>query len=227
VNGFLVSVVGLPSLAVTIGTLALFRGLALVVIGDSAVSDFPLDLTNFATSTIGATGIPTVMIIVLVVIVGFGVLLHLTPFGRSVYALGFSKEAASFVGIRVNQSKFLLFVASGIVSSFAGIFWVMRYSSAQSDSALGLELSVVAAVVLGGVSVWGGSGSIVGVVTGVLLIRTVNYSLQLWGLPDTVLTIVTGGLLVISVTAPSVMARIRLNSTQRHNRALSHTASAA
>jgi rhamnose transport system permease protein len=214
-NGFLVTTIGLPSLAVTIGTLALFRGLALVVIGDDAVADFPAAATTFVTSNIPGTGIPTVMIVVVVIIAIFGVVLHFTPFGRALYALGFSKEAATFVGIRVGHSKFSLYVISGIVSSIAGIFWVLRYSSAQSDSVLGLELSVVAAVVLGGVSIFGGSGGIVGVVGGVLIIRTVNYSLELAGLPDTVLTIVTGGLLVVSVVAPSVSARVRLALERR------------
>lgn len=207
-NGFLIAVVGLPSLAVTIGTLALFRGLALVVIGDNAVADFPVSLTTFATSSIPGIGVPTVMVFVLVVVGIFAVLLHFTPFGRSLFAIGYSPEASSFVGIRAGRSKFWLYVASGVISSAAGLFWVLRYSSAQSDSVQGLELSVVAAVLLGGVSIFGGSGSIVGVVAGVLIIRTVNYSLQLGGLPDTVLTIVTGGLLVLSVVAPSVSARI-------------------
>lgn len=219
-NGVLITTFGLPSLAVTIGTLALFRGLALVVIGDSAVADFPTDLTTFATSTIGATGIPTFMIFVAIVVIVFAVILHFTPFGRALYALGFSAEAASFVGIRVNRSKFWLYVASGGISAFAGIFWVLRYSSAQSDSVSGLELSVVAAVLLGGVSIFGGSGGIVGVVAGVLIIRTVNYSLQLAGLPDTVLTIVTGTLLVLSVIAPSVSARIRRSAEKRRNRSI-------
>lgn len=219
-NGILITAIGLPSLAVTIGTLALFRGLALVVIGDNAVADFPVDLTTFATSTIGGTGIPTFMIFVAIVVLAFAVLLHFTPFGRALFALGFSKEAARFVGIRVNRSKFWLYVASGGISAFAGIFWVLRYSSAQSDSVTGLELSVVAAVLLGGVSIFGGSGGIVGVVAGVLIIRTVNYSLQLAGLPDTVLTIVTGSLLVLSVIAPSVSARLKLSGEKRRNRAL-------
>ena len=109
-NGFLIAVLGLPSLAVTIGTLALFRGLALVIIGDNAVANFPKALTAFFTSKIGGTGIPTVMIGVVVVMVFFGVLLHFTPFGRGLFAIGYSKEAASFVGINVARSKFWLYV---------------------------------------------------------------------------------------------------------------------
>ena len=207
-NGFLITVVGLPSLAVTIGTLALFRGLALVVIGDQAVADFPPDLTAFATSTVPGTQFPVFMVIALAVVTVFGIVLHLTPFGRGLFALGYSPEAASFVGIRVGRTRFGLYVVSGAVSALVGAFWVLRYSTAQSDSVEGLELTVVAAVLLGGVSIFGGSGGIVGVVAGVLLIRTVTYALQLAGLPDTALTIVTGGLLVISVVAPSASRRI-------------------
>ena len=219
VNGFFVTVVGLPSLAVTIGTLALFRGLALVIIGDRAVADFPVEVTGFVTSTIGGTGIPTMMIAAAVVIALFGVLLHFTPFGRGLYAVGASVEAARFVGIRAGRSRFWLYLASGAVSAVVGVFWVLRYSSAQSDSVQGLELTVVAAVLLGGVSIFGGSGGIVGVVAGVLLIRTVNYSLQLAGLSDTVLTIVTGTLLVLSVVAPSAAGRVRATRDLRRARA--------
>lgn len=214
-NGFLVAVVGLPSLAVTIGTLALFRGLALVVIGDNAVADFPPALTAFFTSKLGATGIPTVMIGVIVVAVVFGVLLHLTPFGRGLFALGFSREAATFVGIKVARAKFWLYVGSGSVSALAGIYWTLRYSSARSDNASGLELTVIAAVLLGGVSIFGGRGSIPGVIAGVLLIGTINFALRLGRISDVVLIIVTGTLLIASVVAPSIFGGIQ---QWRHNR---------
>ncbi|WP_378143754.1 ABC transporter permease [Cnuibacter sp. UC19_7] len=208
-NGFLITVLGLPSLAVTIGTLALFRGLALVVIGDNKVSDFPEELTTLATAKIGATGIPIVMIGVLAIVILFGVLLHFTPFGRGLYALGYSPEAATFVGIRVGRAKFWLFVATGVVSALVGVYWTLRFASAGPDNATGIELSVIAAVLLGGVSIFGGKGSIPGVVAGVLLIGVVTYALRLGKVPETTLTIVTGALLVISVLAPSIAARVR------------------
>ncbi|CAN5304085.1 ABC transporter permease [soil metagenome] len=214
-NGFLITVLGLPSLAVTIGTLALYRGLALVVIGDNAVANFPPGLTKFFTSKIGTTGIPTVMIGVLVIIVFFAVLLHFTPFGRGLYALGYSTEAATFVGIRVGKAKFWLFVASGIVASLVGIYWTLRYSSARSDNATGLELAVIAAALLGGVSIFGGRGSIPGVIAGVLLIGTLNYGLRLAKIPDVALNIVTGSLLVLSVVAPSVVSWAKERSRLR------------
>ncbi|MDJ0338753.1 ABC transporter permease [Cryobacterium sp. PH31-O1] len=225
-NGLLVAVLGLPSLAVTIGTLALFRGLALVVIGDNAVANFPPELTSFFTSKIGGTGIPTVMIGVIVVAIFFGVLLHFTPFGRGLFALGYSKEAATFVGIHVMRSKFWLYVASGSVSALAGIYWTLRYSSARSDNASGLELTVIAAVLLGGVSIFGGKGSIPGAVAGVLLIGTINFTLRLNRISDVVLIIVTGTLLIASVVAPSIFEGISKWRHTRRNRRILPPASA-
>lgn len=208
-NGALIAWLGLPSLAVTIGTLALYRGLALVVIGDNAVGDFPRELTAFVTSKIGGTGIPVVMIGVLVIIAAFVIALHFTPFGRGLYALGYSKEAATFVGVRVNRAKFWLYVASGLIAGIVGVYWALRYSSARSDSASGLELTVIAAVLLGGISIFGGRGTIVGALTGVLVISSINYALRLRRVPDVVLIIITGSLLIISVVGPSVYAGIR------------------
>ena len=214
-NGALVTTVGLPSLAVTIGTLALYRGLALVVIGDNAVANFPPGLTSFFTSKIGGTGIPTVMIGVVVVILFFGVLLHFSSFGRALPAIGFSKEAASFVGVHVGRAKFWMFVSTGVVSALVGIYWTLRYSSARSDNATGIELAVIAAVLLGGVSIFGGRGSIPGVVAGVLIISSISYALRLGGISDVVLNVVTGLLLVGSVVTPSLISVVREKTRAR------------
>lgn len=204
-NGLLVAAVGLPSIAVTIGTLALYRGLALVVIGDNAVANFPTSWTSFATEKLGSTGIPKVMIGVVVLTVVFAVALHFTTFGRALYAAGLSPEAARFVGVRVQRMKFWLYVVSGLVAALTGLFWTLRYSSARSDNATGLELSVIAAVLLGGVSIFGGKGGIVGVVAAVGLIGTVNYALRLDRVADEVLIIVTGSLLIVSVVLPRLL----------------------
>lgn len=209
VNGLLVAFVGLPSLAVTIGTLALYRGLALVFIGDNAVGNFPPELVTFVTSKIGGTGIPVVMIGVVVIIAAFAIVLHLTPFGRGLYALGYSKEAATFVGVKVARAKFWLYVSSGFVAGLVGVYWVLRYNSARSDSASGLELTVIAAVLLGGISIFGGRGTVLGALTGVLVISSINYALRLNRVPDVALIIITGSLLIVSVIGPSVFARLR------------------
>lgn len=210
VNGILVAYVGLPSLAVTIGTLALYRGLALVFIGDSSVaaSSLPPELASFVNSKLGPTGIPTVILLLAAIAVIFALILHRSSFGRGLVALGFSPEAARFVGVRVARAKFWLYVVSGFVCGIVGVYWSLYYS-ARSDSASGLELTVIAAVLLGGVSIFGGRGTILGALTGVLLIATVNYALRLQRVPDVTLVIITGTLLIVSVVGPSVFASVR------------------
>ena len=206
VNGFLVTVVGLPSLAVTIGTLALFRGLAVGLLGTTAVTDFPETWTALAKAKISGTQIPYIVVPFLVLLVIFAVLLHFTPFGRGIYAIGLSKDAARFSGVNVERTKFILFVLAGVVSAFAGIFYTLRLGSAGGDNATGLELQVIAAVVLGGVSVFGGRGQLHGVVAAVLLIGVLGSALRLAGVTSDVINIITGGLLVFSVVAASVLA---------------------
>lgn len=210
VNGLLIAFVGLPSLAVTIGTLALFRGLTLVVIGDQSVSasSYPDAATEIVSAKLGGTGIPVLIPVVAVVIAIFAIVLHATPFGRGLFAMGYSKEAARFVGIHVPRVKFVLYVVSGLVCGIVGVFWALSYS-ARSDSASGLELTVIAAVLLGGVSIFGGRGSILGAVTGVLLIAVVTYAMRLQRIPDVTLVIVTGALLIVSVVGPSVFAALQ------------------
>ena len=209
INGFLITVVGLPSLAVTIGTLALYRGLAVGLLGTTAVTDFTEFWKDLAKSKIGDTGVPSVMILFLVLAVLFAVLLHFTRFGRGVYAIGLSPEAALFSGVRVQRTKFILFVLTGTVSALAGIYYTLRFGSARGDNATGLELSVIAAVLLGGVSIFGGRGSLHGVIAGVLLIGTLGSALRLASVTSDVINIITGLLLVASVVSTSVLAWLR------------------
>jgi rhamnose transport system permease protein len=206
VNGILVSVLGLPSLAVTIGTLALYRGLAFVVLGDQAVTSFPRAVTSGLQAKIGASGIPVWIIPVIILAIIFGVVLHFTGFGRSLFAIGYSEEAARFAGIRVAQTKFWLFIISGAVAALVGIWWTLRYGSARGDNATGLELSVIAAVLLGGVSIFGGKGSLPGVIAGVVLLGILRNALQLARVPEDTLSMLTGGLLILAVVAPNAIA---------------------
>lgn len=207
-NGFLVTRLGLPSLAVTIGTLALYRGLALVVLGDTAVADFPASYTEFGTTPVPGTDIPYPIVLAAVLAVLFGVALHASSFGRSVYAIGANEEGARFSGIRVKRIKLTLFMLAGAVAAIAGIVYTFRFSSARADNGLGLELAVVAAVLLGGVSIFGGKGSLFGVLAGVLLLGGLRNLLILQDTSTEVLTIVTGLLLLVSVLAPSITRRV-------------------
>jgi rhamnose transport system permease protein len=217
VNGVLVSVLGLPSLAVTIGTLALYRGLAFVVLGDQAVTSFPRAITSGLQAKIGATGIPVWIIPVIILAIIFGIVLHFTGFGRSLFAIGYSEEAARFAGIRVAQTKFWLFIVSGAVAALVGIWWTLRYGSARGDNATGLELSVIAAVLLGGVSIFGGKGSLPGVIAGVVLLGILRNALQLARVPEDTLSMLTGGLLILAVVAPNAIAWSRTLSRTRRS----------
>ncbi|APZ33243.1 ATPase [Microbacterium aurum] len=205
VNGFLVTVVGLPSLAVTIGTLALFRGLAVGLLGTTAVTDFPEMWTALAKAKIAGTTVPYIMVPFLILLAIFVIVLHFTPFGRGIYAIGLSKDAARFSGVHVERTKFILFVLAGLVSAFAGIYYTLRFGSARGDNATGLELQVIAAVVLGGVSVFGGRGQLYGVVAAALLIGVLSSALRLANVTSDVINIITGVLLVLSVVSASVL----------------------
>ncbi len=217
-NGFLVTALGLPSLAVTIGTLALYRGLALVVLGDQAVADFPFDFTGWVTGTIGGGSIPNVLLLLIPLAVVFGIVLHATPVGRSLYAMGANDKAAHFAGIRVERTKFWLYVVSGAVAGLVGILWTLRYSSARADNGAGLELAVVAAVLLGGVSIFGGKGSLPGVLAGVVLLAVLQNALRLQDFSGQALNIVTGALLVLSVLLPNIVTSIRTTLRRRRLR---------
>ena len=209
VNGVFITRLGLPSLAVTIGTLALYRGLAFVVLGSRAVADFPIGWTTGITASLPGTPIPWVLVPLTVLAVVFGLVLHSTPGGRALFAMGANDEAARFAGIGVARTKFWLFVTSGVVSSLAGLFWTLRYASARADNASGLELTVIAAVLLGGVSIFGGKGALPGVIAAVLLLGVLRNGLQLASVSAEALTVVTGLLLIVSVLAPNVVASVQ------------------
>ena len=207
-NGVLVTVVGLPSLAVTIGTLALFRGIAVGLLGTRAVTDFPEEVLGFVISPIFGSPLPVVTVAILVLVVAFAVLLHFTPFGRGVFAIGLSPEAAAFSGVRVNRTKLILFVLSGLVASATGVYYTLQYSNAIGTNGYGFELQVVTAIVLGGVSIWGGRGTLLGALAGGVLIAALNKTLQLAGIGSDTISIVTGAALIFSVVVASVAGSI-------------------
>jgi rhamnose transport system permease protein len=208
-NGVLITRLGLPSLAVTIGTLALYRGLAYVILGDQAVADFPAKFTDWGFGSFAGTQIPNPTIVFVILAVIFGIVLHRTGIGRAIFAMGANEEAARFSGVRVKRIKLWLFVITGAVSALAGIVYTFRFASARADNGAGLELSVVAVVLLGGVSIFGGRGHLLGVICAMLLLGTLRNALTLNDVSAEVLTIVTGSLLLLSVLGPSVTARVR------------------
>src|SRR6185437_12166391 len=157
VNGLLVTRLGLPSLAVTIGTLAVYRGIATILLGPNTVANFPVTYTNLGVNAFPFTGNDLTYSAAIFIVLAI-------PFGRSVYAMGASVEAAQFAGIRVKRIKTTLFMISGLVCALAGVLLTFRLNTAVQNNGLGLELAVVAIVLLGGVSIFGGKGSVIGVV---------------------------------------------------------------
>ncbi|WP_394377871.1 ABC transporter permease [Streptomyces cacaoi] len=216
-NGWLVTRVGLPSLAVTIGTLTLYRGLASVVLGNKAVADFPESYARWAsnTETVPGTFVPWPIALFCLLAVAAAIALHCTGFGRALFAVGAQEDAARFAGIRVKRLKLVLFTLSGLVASFAGIVYTLRYGSARADNGLGLELAVVAAVLLGGVDFDGGKGTLGGAVAGVLLIGVLDNLLTLNDISHEIQVIVTGVLLVVSVLTPRLAAVLTARRRRR------------
>ncbi|GAB2893286.1 ABC transporter permease [Paraburkholderia jirisanensis] len=208
-NGLVIVKLNLPSLAVTIGTLALFRGLAYVLLGDQAIADFPPAYTAFGMDTLWQSFIPLPFVIVIVCAVLFTVLLQATAFGRSLYAIGANPTAAAFSGIEVAKIRVWTFVLSGAISALAGIVYTLRFTSARGDNGEGFELSVIAAVLFGGVSIFGGRGSMIGVLLSLLIIGILKNALTLDDVSSETLTIVTGALLLASVLIPNLVARWR------------------
>ena len=204
INGLLITRLGLPSLAVTIGTLGLYRGVANIILGPNTISDFPASYANIGVSGVFTTNLSFSAAIFIVLAVIFGVVLHFTPVGRSIYAMGASPEAATFAGIRVKRIKTLLYVMSGVICSLAGVLLTFRLSTAVNTNGLGLELDVVAVVLLGGVSIFGGKGTIVGVVLGVLAFAGISNALLLTNFNQEAASIPVGILLLISVFVPNM-----------------------
>ena len=216
-NGFLVTRLGLPSLAVTIGTLTLYRGIAQGVLPTDTIGGFPAGLSSIGVTPIPHTHIPYSIAFFGVLAIIFAVVLHATPLGRAIFAIGSSQEAAFFAGIRVKRIKFWLFALSGTLSGFAGVLWTLRFSSARYDSGVGMELFVVTAVLLGGVSIFGGRGTIAGVVLAVAVLGCLQTAMTADLVPAQDQSIVVGGLLLASVIVPNTgdmyrRARARLRS---------------
>jgi rhamnose transport system permease protein len=222
-NGFLVTRIGLPSLAVTIGTLTLFRGIAQVILPNETIGGFPQGLANIGVVPIPGTQIPWSIAFFAGLAVVFAVVLHATPLGRAIFAIGAGQEAAFFAGIRVKRIKFCLFVLSGVLSSFAGILWTLRFASARYDAGTGLELEVVTVVLLAGISIFGGRGTIIGIVLAAFVLGALKDALTLALVTAQDQQIVIGGLLIASVIVPNAAdlyrrARLRLRTAaaRRH-----------
>lgn len=208
-NGYLVTVVGLPSLAVTIGTLALFRGFAWVLLGNEPVNELPENWIVLGYENIPNTFLPWSTIPVVILAILAWIILHYTRVGRWTYAIGINAEAAKFSGIPVARMKLALFGVTGLMSGVAGVIYTLRFASASPDGAVGYELDVIAAVLFGGVAIAGGLGTLWGVLAAVLSLGVIRSVMQLLDFTGNALLIVSGALLLISVVLPRAIDLIK------------------
>ena len=208
-NGVLTTRAGLPSLVVTLGTLALYRGLALVVLESRGISQFPTWFTSFGFGTVPGLPIPWPFVLYLAIALVLAALLHGTWIGREIYAIGKNQAASRFSGVRVARIKLWLFVLSGMVAALAGVILTARMASARADVGIGLTLVVVTIVLLGGVDIFGGRGTIPGVVLAFFTLAVLGNALRLTNVSSDIQSIVVGLLLVVSVVIPTLARRVK------------------
>ncbi len=219
INGFFVAVLRLPSLVVTLGSLALFRGLCYVLVGGTPISPLPEELIAFANGSVGDSFIPLTIVPFLVLAPVAAIVLHRTVFGRRVYAIGGNPDAARYAGVRSRRIVFQLFVTSGVVAAIAGIIQIGITSSASPDSAVGFELDAITVVFLGGVSFLGGRGKISGVIWALIVVIAVRSMLQLQNFGAYGQAAVVGLILIVSLLLANLGIRISAARASRRARA--------
>lgn len=210
-NGLLVTRLGLPSIVVTIGTMSLFRGIAFIILGDQAYKGYPESFAFFGQGYVWWV-VSFELVLFLIAAVVYWFLLHCTSFGRRVFAIGNNPVAAQFSGVRVGRIKFILFCLTGLMAGIASVLITSRLGSTRPSIAQGYELEVITMVVLGGVSILGGSGSILGVVLAAFIMGLVTFGLGLLNVPGIVMSIFIGLLLIIVIALPIIWRRLRGNS---------------
>ena len=178
-NGFIITRFKVPPLIATLATLALYRGLAEGISESRSVRGYPEWFYVLGQGDVW--GIPTQLWVFLALAVVAIFILGVTPFGRTIYAIGSNAVAARFSGISVNRSLLAIYTASGFLAAIAGVIFVSRVSTTRSDMGTGLELDVITAVVLGGTSIFGGRGTVVGTLLGLMLMQALKSGLLLAG----------------------------------------------
>jgi len=207
INGALVTRLGVSSIVATIGTMSLFRGVAYGILGDAVLKSYPQSFTFFGQGYVaGPISFEFVLFVLLALV--FGVLLHLTIIGKRLYAMGANPVAAAHSGVKVDRYRFWLFVATGAASAVASILLTSRLGSTRPSIAQGWELEIISMVILGGVSVTGGRGTIVGVALAATLMGFVTFGLGLKNVPGIVMSIAVGTLLIAVAAVPAVSRRL-------------------
>jgi len=207
-NGWLVTRWRLPSIVVTIGTLSLYRGLAQVALGDQAITGYPERLSTWGNGTLGdllgqpGLIVPIEFVVMAVMAVGVGLFLHRSVHGRRIYAIGANATASQFSGIAVNQYRWGLFIFAGVMAALAAVLLTGSIGSTRPNLAMGWELDAVTIVILGGVAIEGGRGSIVGTVLAAVLLGSFTFALGMLNVSGIVMSMIIGALLIVAMVLP-------------------------
>lgn len=215
INGFMISYVGLTSLVVTLAGLISYRGLAHVLLENRSVGNFPAWFDRLGQQPLVGP-FPLAMIIFFILLIIALIILQWSGAGRYVFVIGNNREVARYSGVNVRRIKMTLFVMSGLVAAFAGLLLAARLGSMRGDTGLGTELEVITMVVLGGVSIFGGTGSLFGVFLSILIILNLRNGMGLLNITGEIQTGVIGTLLILSVLVPNIWQGIRNAWNRRH-----------
>ncbi len=209
INGAVITIFKVPSIVATLGTLSIFRGLDYLVAGSHQVpvAGLPAGFTDAAGSSGTVLGVPIFVVIAVLIVLAGSVLMRSTRFGRQLYAVGSNPEAAAVLGIRSRLVVFTAFSLCGLLAGVAGVMWVIEYGTINGTAATGVVLSVVAAVVVGGVNIFGGSGSLAGAALGALFLGFIANALILVGLSQFWLQAIYGLVILASVSADALILR--------------------
>lgn len=206
-NGILVSMAGIPPIITTLGTMSIYRGFVFVLSSGEWVSAHEMT-ERFRELPRGSLfGMTNLILAAVLMVLIFAVFLHLSRTGREIYGVGGNKVAAQYVGISLKKIHYLVFVLSGIIVGLSGLFWVSRYASAQNETAFGFELQTIAACVIGGVSIMGGTGTILGVVLGAMFLGIVNNALTVINLSPFYQMAIQGFVILVAIVANTLVDR--------------------
>jgi rhamnose transport system permease protein len=209
INGLIVSFGRVPSIVATLGTLYAYRGLVFIFAANTTsqvnASDVPASYLALATTQI--FGIPALILIAAVVAIIVGYFLRASESGRQLYAIGSNPEAAQMIGIRADRLVFGAFAASGLLCGLAGVLWGARFATVDATNATGLELQVIAAVVVGGVNIFGGSGTILGAMLGAIVLGTLENALNILNISQFWLQAIYGAAIIGAVMLDAFITR--------------------
>jgi simple sugar transport system permease protein len=214
INGFLIAKFRLPTLIVTLGTQGIFKGALLTYVGARYIADLPESMAQVSTTNLfevnthsGSAYLHILVVPAVLLAIGLAWVLRNTMFGRSIYAIGGDVEAARRAGIRVVRTQMVVYVVAGTMAAVGGMIYVIMGRSASPQILVGSELDIIAAVVLGGASIFGGRGSVLGTTLGVILVQVIYNSLILAGVPSAWQRTAVGLLLIIGVGIQAVASR--------------------